>query len=439
MDLDLPGLWARLTEPSGEIKKPDERRRVRLLLSVLVVIIALGLGSGLAQLVLVAGFLATFLTILAGIGVLTLAYVLVRSGRYEPGAFITCFAPTAASLAVLLVNPADTAAFAYFLVGVVLASMLLGIRAAASISVVNVIAIAALPVLDPAWTVATIAGPLGFNVVIPALLLLFMRHRDSLELDRQCELLERDKQVRALNEELEARVRARTAQLEAANKGLETFTYTVSHDLKAPLRGIDGYCHLLLEDHAARLDEKGLQYLRNVRKAAQKLDALINDLLDYSRLERSDLALASVEPRAVIDALLEEYADDISAQGVAVRVTANCAPVLADRSGLTMALRNLIGNALKFTRGATRPELEIGCSEDATSHRLWVRDNGEGFDMKYREQIFAVFQRLHHGEEYPGTGVGLAIVRKAMERIGGRAWAESEPGKGAIFYLEIPK
>lgn len=245
--------------------------------------------------------------------------------------------------------------------------------------------------------------------------------------------------VLTLNAQLEQRVKDRTAELEATNKELETFTYSVSHDLKAPLRGIDGYSNLLLQDYADKLDENAKQYLRNVRKAAQQMGHLINDLLAYSKLERSDVELAPVNPGDVIGALLDEFAHDIGARHAAVTVSANCTAVRADRDGLTMALRNLIGNALKFSQDVSQPQIEIGNSETAGAHLLWVRDNGMGFDMKYHDQIFAIFKRLKQGEKYPGTGVGLAIVHKAMSRMGGRAWAESTPGMGATFYLEIPK
>jgi PAS domain S-box-containing protein len=245
--------------------------------------------------------------------------------------------------------------------------------------------------------------------------------------------------IRELNAELEGRVRERTAQLETANKELETFSYSVAHDLKAPLRGIDGYSRLLLAGYSDKLDEQGRQFLRNVRQAAQQMGQLINDLLVYSRLERRDMQADKVDPQALIRSLLAEYADEIRTRGVALSVDVSCTSVTADRDGLVMALRNLIDNALKFTRNAPKPTIEISARDTDTTCILSVRDNGLGFDMKYHDRIFVIFQRLHRSEDYPGTGIGLAIVNKAMERMGGRAWAESEPDKGATFYLEIPE
>jgi len=245
--------------------------------------------------------------------------------------------------------------------------------------------------------------------------------------------------IRRINTELEQRVKERTAQLEATNKELEAFTYSVSHDLKAPLRGIDGYSRLLLEEHSARLDDEGRRYLHRVRHATKQMNQLIDDLLAYSRLERRTLELSEVNLEKLVRALLAERIADVHSHGADVTVSLSCPTVRADRDGLAMALRNLLDNALKFSRGAPRPEIEIGSRDSGTLCTLWVRDNGTGFDMKFHDRIFDMFQRLHRAEDYPGTGVGLAIVRKAMERMGGRAWAESEPGKGATFYLGIPK
>jgi len=250
---------------------------------------------------------------------------------------------------------------------------------------------------------------------------------------------EAEQAVRRLNTELEQRVRQRTAELEATNRELEAFTYSVSHDLKAPLRGIDGYSRLLLESHADRIDDEGQRYLRSVRQATAHMNELIDDLLAYSRLERRAPHAQEFDIRDFVESLLAEYGSEARAQGTAVTLNVPRATVRADREGLAMALRNLVDNALKFSRGAAQPQIEIGGSSSARSCMLWVRDNGTGFDMKFHDRIFDIFQRLHKTEEFPGTGIGLAIVRKAMERIGGRAWAESAPGRGATFYLEIPQ
>lgn len=245
-------------------------------------------------------------------------------------------------------------------------------------------------------------------------------------------------EVRQLNTELEQRVAERTAELETVNKELETFTYSVSHDLKAPLRGIDGYSRLLLEDHAAGLDEEGRSFLANIRRGTQQMGQLIEDLLAYSRVERRTLQEERVNLPRLMEAVVAERADEIRARRVLVRTDIPCQEVIADLEGLAMALRNLLDNALKFTRNTSQPAIEIGGRQENASCILWVRDNGIGFEMKFNKRIFEIFQRLQRAEDFPGTGIGLAIVRKALQRMGGRAWAESSPGQGATFYLELP-
>lgn len=245
--------------------------------------------------------------------------------------------------------------------------------------------------------------------------------------------------VRALNASLEARVAERTAALAAANKELETFTYSVSHDLKAPLRGIDGYSQLLLEDHRDRLDEEGRLFLDRVREGVTRMSQLIEDLLAYSRMERRDLHGVPLALADAVARILDERRDELAARNVELVNRLAGETARADPDGLAMVLRNLIDNALKFSRNRQPPRLEIAATEGPESTILKIKDNGIGFDMQFRDRIFEIFQRLQRAEDYPGTGVGLAIVRKAMQRMGGRVWAEGTPGEGAAFYLELPR
>jgi len=258
-------------------------------------------------------------------------------------------------------------------------------------------------------------------------------------------LVERRRRRRArealdrLNAELESRIEARTAALNAKTRELETFAYSVAHDLKAPLRGIDGYSRLLLEEYANNLDDDGRAFLETIQNSTDEMSQLIDDLLAYSRLERRELTTDRIELGRIVNSLVEEKKRETAERPIDFVIDVNGATILADASGLAQSLRNYLDNAIKFSRKVANPRVEIGALDGPRSCRLWVRDNGIGFDMKQHERIFDIFQRLNVTEDYPGTGIGLAIVRKAMERMGGKAWAESEPGHGATFYLEIPK
>lgn len=244
-------------------------------------------------------------------------------------------------------------------------------------------------------------------------------------------------ELERLNADLEARVAERTARLAEVNQQLESFAYSVSHDLKAPLRGIDGYSRLLIEDYDDKLDDDGRAFLGNIRTASQRMNQLIDDLLTYSRLERRELSSVSVDLAILIERLFEE----LQVEEGEVRLVSDLAGtvVQADLDALTQIMRNLIDNALKFSRESRPPRVEVSATSEPDRVTLCVSDNGVGFDMRYHDRIFDIFQRLHRAEEYPGTGVGLAIVRKAAERMRGRVWAESAPGAGARFYLELPR
>jgi signal transduction histidine kinase len=246
-------------------------------------------------------------------------------------------------------------------------------------------------------------------------------------------------ELRRLNEELEQRVAVRTSELETANRELESFSYSVSHDLRSPLRSLDGFSRILLEEFAPELSETPQRYLRIVRDSAQQMGRLVDDLLDFSRLGRQPLKKQSVDLGLLIRQVLESLGPE--QEGRHVQISIGDLPACeGDLALLRQVFVNLIGNALKFTRQRDPARIEIGLrSGDANSGEVvcFVRDNGAGFDMQYADKLFGVFQRLHRAEEYEGTGVGLAIVERIMQRHGGRVWAESAVEMGATFYVAL--
>ena len=242
-------------------------------------------------------------------------------------------------------------------------------------------------------------------------------------------------QVRGQAVELEARVRERTAALEAANKELEAFSYSVSHDLRAPLRGIEGYSRILEEDYAAALDDEGRRVIGVIRAETRGMGRLIDDLLAFSRLGRQPMAREALDMRALAQAVVGELRGDSPAD-VAI---GELPPAQADPRLMRQVWVNLVSNALKYSGKREAPRIRIDGKEEAGACVYSVRDNGAGFDMRYADKLFGVFQRLHREDEFPGTGVGLAIVQRVVARHGGRVWAEGAPGEGACFQFTLPR
>jgi len=240
--------------------------------------------------------------------------------------------------------------------------------------------------------------------------------------------------LQRLNASLEQRVRERTAQLEASNKELEAFAYSVSHDLRAPLRGIDGWSLALLEDYGEQLNEEARLYLNRVRSETQRMGQLIDDLLQLSRLSRGEMKLEPLDlsalARQVADRLREGHPEREVEFAIEPRLT-----VVGDERLLGVALTNLLGNAVKFTGKRTTARVEFGQTREGARQVFFVRDNGVGFDMAHADMLFGAFQRLHKASEFPGTGVGLATVQRVIRRHGGKIWAEARPDQGATFYF----
>ena len=228
-------------------------------------------------------------------------------------------------------------------------------------------------------------------------------------------------------------------KLEAKNKELETFTYSVSHDLKAPLRGIDGYSRLLEEMYSDKLKGEGLKFIKTIREGTKQMNQLIEDLLAYSRLERSIFRTSSFNIKELIETIVNHLNNEISVNKASVKINVEDCEINTDYDGLSIVLRNLLENAIKFSSKVESPQINILSQENVNSWLLTVEDNGIGFDMKYHDRIFEIFQRLNLPEQHAGTGIGLAMVSKSVKRMNGEIWAKSSPGNGAKFYLEIPK
>jgi PAS domain S-box-containing protein len=245
-----------------------------------------------------------------------------------------------------------------------------------------------------------------------------------------------EEEIRKLNKELEQRVHDRTAELEASNKELESFSYSVSHDLRAPLRAIKGFSTILRENYAEVLDEEGLMYLDRLKASSHKMDRLINDLLALSRLGCYDLSPTSINLTYIAKRVFADLKKEEPDREFHFILTPSPI-VFADEHLMEVMLTNLLSNAIKFTRGINPSEIEFGHQENGNGLFFFVRDNGVGFDMKYADKLFSPFQRLHTDNEYEGTGIGLAIVHRIIQRHNGHIWVESIQGQGTTFYFQV--
>jgi light-regulated signal transduction histidine kinase (bacteriophytochrome) len=244
----------------------------------------------------------------------------------------------------------------------------------------------------------------------------------------------REQEIHGLNVELAKR----SAELETINKELEAFAYSISHDLRAPLRHMAGFTELLQKKASLAADEKGNHYITMILDSAKRMGDLIDDLLAFSRIGRAETQMTPVSLSQLVKEALAEVRQDAEGRNISWKFGA-LPDFLGDRAMLRLVLVNLISNAIKFSRTRTCAEIEIGCSRDTPDALVvFVRDNGVGFDMKYVHKLFGVFQRLHHSDAFEGTGIGLATVQRIVHRHGGKVWAESVVDGGATFYFSVP-
>jgi len=237
---------------------------------------------------------------------------------------------------------------------------------------------------------------------------------------------------------LNADLRKHADQLEEANKELESFSYSVSHDLRAPLRHIDGFVKLLEKQAGEKVGDQGRRYLNIIAAAAKRMSDLIDDLLIFSRMGRAELRRTKVAPESLVNEVVDTLQNEIRDRRIVWKL-GTLPEVEADPAMLRQVWANLIANAVKYTRPRDPAEIEIGCNDDNGEFVFHVRDNGVGFDMQYAHKLFGVFQRLHHAEDFEGTGIGLANVQRIVQRHGGRVWARGKIDDGATFFFSLPK
>lgn len=282
----------------------------------------------------------------------------------------------------------------------------------------------AIPSLDPIYN---ILGRSDYFILLLILLVILM----------VALLTERVEKVRTLNK-LNEELKREATKLEDANNELEAFAYSVSHDLRVPLRAIDGFSRIVIEDYETELDEEGVRLLNIIRENTKKMGQLIDDILLLSRAGRQEMNLGKLDISALAKNVYKEFEQETKTRNINF-VVQDMPAVEADRALMTQVLTNLIGNAIKFTKKTENPKIEFCYTEDEDNYIYQIKDNGAGFNMKYYDKLFGLFQRLHSQEEFEGTGVGLSIVQRIISRHNGRVWGEGEVGKGATIYFSLPK
>ena len=406
-----------ITEPSQSIVDPSVRFQARIVsITIVVLIIASGLSviaksdlSPLTLLLLVFGYYLSrtrFFVFAAYMVIANISFFVIIA-LFDSGNF---------TREIVFMT------IAWLTPSLVLSGLIFTIREMLLVTFVHLVIPFLLPYMIPELDFRAVFVGGGYILVVSAMILVSMYLRNLLERENR-------KELDRLNEELEIRVKERTAQL-------ESFSYSVSHDLRAPLRAIRGFSEILTTDFQQSLDPEGQMYLRRIRASSKKMDHLIDDLLMLSRLGRQELHYESLDLGTMAEVVFQELIRSKDDREV-IFTTQDCPRVTADRHLISILLTNLISNSIKFTRGRQPAEISFGCQQQQGQLEYYLKDNGIGFDSEHAKNVLQPFQRLHPEEEYEGTGIGLAIVDNIIQRHNGQMRIESRPGEGTVVYFTL--
>jgi signal transduction histidine kinase len=436
-----------LIEPFVAFRSSDSTRTARLLASFLLVIIILMTSVRLAAMLTDPDY-ETDISVNIGTTILVIAYLSSRTRHYRIGAWLM-IAPIPLITLVSIMggnDPNPQTTLVYLIIALLLASIFFTRLGILILVLINLAIFLLLPVVAEEIfpTFSSIISPLAANLVAGTLILVFMTHRSRLEKDRQEELrklnldlTESESSLREFATKLETLVYERTIDLESLNEEYKSFAYSISHDLRAPIRAISGFSEIFLETPSTRLSEEEKEYLHRIHRAADRMENMIEGLLKLSRISRETLHIEEVNLSSLSQKVFNELIQGKQDRRVNFNVQEG-ARTMGDEILLRLVLQNLIDNAIKFSRDQDASEIDFSWFKDENENSIFcVRDNGIGFDENLAGKLFSPFQRLHLDLDFDGIGIGLATVHRIIHKHNGRIWVESEPGKGSSFFFSL--